>query len=111
LERRLDNIVYRAGLATSRDQARQLVTHGHFLVNERRVNIPSFLVRAGDVVQLKPPAQQKSGLKQILAVTEKQMPPSWIERRDGTVRLLAKPNPQEIEHKLQMHLIVEFYSR
>ncbi len=111
LERRLDNIVFRAGLAASRDQARQLVSHGHFMVNDRSVNVPSFLLRAGDTVKLKAQSMAKTGLKNALAGEGKGKRPAWIDSGNGVVRLLDKPNVQEIEHKIQMHLIVEFYSR
>ncbi|MBI1743515.1 30S ribosomal protein S4 [Candidatus Acetothermia bacterium] len=111
LERRLDNVVYRAGLATSRDHARQLVSHGHFMVNERSVNIPSFLVRTGDVVQVKQQSMAKAGIKSMLGAEQRGRKPSWIDSGNGTIKMLDKPNPQEIEQKIQMHLIVEFYSR
>ncbi|MCS6936742.1 MAG: 30S ribosomal protein S4 [Candidatus Bipolaricaulota bacterium] len=111
LERRLDNVVYRAGLATSRAQARQLVTHGHFMVNERSVNIPSFLVRPGDIIELKPNAYAKPGIKALLEAKPRQSVPAWLERRDGRVQVLDRPKVDQLEHKLQMHLIVEYYSR
>ncbi len=111
LERRIDNIVYRAGLAASRDQARQLVSHGHFMVNNRSVNIPSFLLRTGDLVQVKPQSLPKNGIKNALAAETKGKRLSWIDSGNGTIRLLDKPKVEEIDHKIQMHLIVEFYSR
>jgi small subunit ribosomal protein S4 len=111
LERRIDNIVYRAGLAASRDQARQLVSHGHFTVNNRSVNVPSFLLRTGDLVQVKPQSLPKNGIKKALAAETKGKRLSWIDSGNGTIRLLDKPKVEEIDHKIQMHLIVEFYSR
>jgi small subunit ribosomal protein S4 len=111
LERRIDNVVYRAGLALSRDQARQLVTHGHFFVNQRSVNIPSFLVRPGDIIELKPNALSKQGTKNLLESKPRQSAPAWLERRDGRVQILDRPQVDQLEHKLQMHLIVEYYSR
>jgi small subunit ribosomal protein S4 len=111
LERRLDNVVYRAGLATSRDQARQLVTHGHFLVNDRPVNIPSFLVRPGDVITLRPNSLQKPGIKALLETKARGTVPAWLERADGRVQVLDRPKIDQLEHKLNMQLIIEFYSR
>lgn len=111
LERRLDNIIYRAGLATSRDQARQLVTHGHFTVNDRSVNMPSFLVRPGDIIAIKPNAEKKPGIKALLEAKGRASVPSWLERTDGRIQVLDRPKVDQLEHKLQMHLIVEFYSR
>ncbi|MFN4217892.1 MAG: 30S ribosomal protein S4, partial [Candidatus Bipolaricaulia bacterium] len=111
LERRLDNVVYRAGLATSRDQARQLVTHGHFAVNDRSVNMPSFLVRPGDIIALKPNAVQKPGIKALLEAKGRASIPAWLERADGRIHVVDRPKVDQLEHKLQMHLIVEFYSR
>lgn len=105
LERRLDNVVYRGGLAASRDQARQLVTHGHFAVNGRSVNIPSYLVRPGDVIKLKEAASKVTEAKEEKAV------PSWLAREGGQIRVLEKPHLEELEQQLQTHLIVEFYSR
>ncbi len=111
LERRLDNVIYRAGLATSRDHARQLVTHGHFVVNDRSVNIPSFLVRPGDVIALKPNSAQKPGIKALLDSKGRASIPPWLERTDGRIQVIDRPKVDQLEHKLQMHLIVEFYSR
>jgi small subunit ribosomal protein S4 len=111
LERRLDNVVYRGGLAASRDQARQLVTHGHFSVNDRSVNMPSFLVRPGDIVSLKPHVAQKPGIKTLVEAKGRPSIPTWLERADGRLQVLDRPKVDTLEHKLQMNLIVEFYSR
>ncbi len=111
LERRLDNVIYRAGLATSRDQARQLVTHGHFLVNDHPVNIPSFLVRPGDIITLRPSSAQKPGIKMLMEAKGRGTVPAWLERVDGRIQVLDRPKVEALEHKLNMQLIVEFYSR
>lgn len=111
LERRLDNVVYRGGLAASRDQARQLVTHGHFAVNDRSVNMPSFLVRPGDIVSLKPHVTQKPGIKMLVEAKGRPSIPAWLERADGRLQVLDRPKVDQLEYKLQMNLIVEFYSR
>ncbi len=111
LERRLDNVLYRGGLATSRAQARQLVSHGHVYVNGRRVDVPSFLVRPGDVIAFKPSAMEKKGIQALLSEKPLQQVPSWLERQNGQLRVLDRPKVDEIEHDIQMNLIVEFYSR
>jgi len=112
LERRLDNVVYRGGFAASRDQARQLVTHGHFLVNDLSVNIPSYLVRPGDVIKLKEAALGKAGIKAMMEANRERPMPSWLSREDAQLRVLDKPRiEEEAEQALQTHLIVEFYSR
>lgn len=112
LERRLDNVVYRGGFAASRDQARQLVTHGHFLVNDRGVSIPSYLVRPGDVIRLKEAALGKVGVKAMIEANREKPVPSWLSREDAQIKVLDKPRvEEEAEQALQTHLIVEFYSR
>lgn len=111
LERRLDNVVYRGGFAASRDQARQLVTHGHFTVNQRSVNIPSYLVRPGDVIKLKEAASNKPKMKALVEANRGQRVPSWLAREDAQIKVLDKPRTDELEQQLQTHLIVEFYSR
>lgn len=111
LERRLDNVVFRAGLAQSREQSRQLVGHGHFNVNGRSMDLASYLVNPGDEVTLKQSAQGKAGIKAILEAKSKSNVPAWLERFDGGVRMLETPKVSELEHTLQMNLIVEHYSR
>lgn len=113
LERRLDNAVYRGGLSNSRDQARQLIRHGHLLVNDRKVDIPSYSVKEGDVIAVKENSQGKRGIKGILAEVEarKSPVPAWLEREDSLIRVVGWPDPAEVEHSIQTNLIVEFYSR
>lgn len=111
LERRLDSNVYRGALASSRDQARHLINHGHIWVNGRRVDVPSYLVRSGDIVEFKENSGQKGGIKAILAENEGRSVPSWLERQNGQLRVLDDPIVDEIEQDLDMHLVVEFYSR
>ncbi len=113
LERRLDNVLYRANLANSRDQARQLITHGHIMVNGKPVDIPSFLVREGDVIAFREGSLSKPGIKAILeeAAARKSPLPSWLERTDTQVRVVGEPQPEEVGQDLQMNLIVEYYSR
>jgi small subunit ribosomal protein S4 len=108
LERRLDNVVYRGGLASSRNQARQLINHGHFWINGSVVNIPSYEVREGDVIEFKESSLRKEGIKN-LAKTATNVP-SWLERDNSRLRVVDRPNIEEIKD-LQISLIVEFYSR
>ncbi|NLI00908.1 MAG: 30S ribosomal protein S4 [Chthonomonadales bacterium] len=113
LEMRLDNVVYRLGLAVSRSQARQLVSHRFFTVNGRRVNIPSYQVRPGDVVGVH---ESKNGTAIIKAVREKLHTrglPEWLEfnHNEMTGRILQEPERRMIDTEVQEQLIVEFYSR
>lgn len=113
LERRLDNVVYRLGFAKSRSHARQLVAHGHFLVNGRRTDIPSYLVRVGDEIQLK----ERSRKNQIIAETfeaKKNSVPKWLEVDDKTFRGIVKNLPERkdiTDLNINEQLIVELYSR
>lgn len=109
-ESRLDNIVYSLGWATSRAEARQLVTHGHFLVNGKRVDIPSYLCKAGDVVAIKKASLDSEKFKAILEKTG--TIPAWLEAGDdNTAKIVALPEREQIEVPVEEHLIVEFYSR
>ncbi len=111
LERRLDNVVYRMGLASSRAEARQLVRHNHFAVNGRRVNIPSFLVKPGDVVEVREASRQKPRFKQVAQITSR-LVPAWLEVNSEALRgtVLRLPNRDEIDAPVQEQLIVEYYS-
>ena len=109
-ESRLDNIVYSLGWATSRAEARQLVTHGHFTVNGKRVDIPSYLCKAGDVVAIKKASLDSEKFKAILEKTG--TIPAWLEAGDdNTAKIVALPEREQIEVPVEEHLIVEFYSR
>lgn len=113
LERRLDNVVYRLGFATSRNQARQVVSHGHILVNNRKVNIPSYLVKPQDVVAIGSSSQQMVQIRDALEIAKSRQIPRWLEldaeNMKGTVASL--PAREEIDTDVKEHLIVEFYSR
>ena len=113
LERRLDNVVYRLGLAASRNQARQLVLHGHFTVNGRRVNIPSFLTKPSDVVAVRELSKQSPIFKEVAEnITHKQTV-AWLElsAADFSGKVTRYPAREEIDGAIQEHLIVELYSR
>jgi small subunit ribosomal protein S4 len=113
LERRLDNAVYRLGFASSRRQARQLVTHNHFLVNGERVNIPSYLVEIGDVIQTREKSRSVTVVQEALERSEHKGTPDWLEldtdKQEGVVR--AFPDVEHAATNLQTQLIVELYSK
>ena len=113
LERRLDNVVYRLGLAVSRRQARELVRHGHFLVNGRKLDIPSAVLRAGDVVSVREKSRDVAVLKGNAEVAASRAVPAWLEMsaQDMTGKVVRLPNREEIDVPIQEHLIVELYSR
>ena len=114
LESRLDNVVYRLGLATSRAQARQLVRHGHFTVNGIKVNIPSYLTKVNDVIKVKESSENSAIFKQIIEATENGRPvPTWLESdlQNKSGKIVALPAREEIDLPVQEHLIVELYSK
>jgi len=113
LELRLDNVVYRLGLADSRAQARQLVQHGHFTVNGRRTNIPSYSVRVNDVVGVRPESSRNTYFKLRREALGKRSIPAWLslDEEDLVGRVLTVPTREEIDVSVQERLIVEFYSR
>jgi len=113
LERRLDNVVYRMGLATSRAQGRQFVLHGHFQVNGHKVNIPSYLVKPGHLVEVRPGSREMPALLANLQATAHQTVPSWIEvdRENLRAKILANPQRQDIALPIQEQLVVELYSK
>jgi small subunit ribosomal protein S4 len=113
LESRLDNVVFRLGFARTRREARQAVSHGHICVNGRRVDIPSFRVKAGDVVAVAPKARDMLVIKSALVSSENRQVPSWleldIEKLQGSV--LNLPTRDQIDMDIQEQLIVELYSK
>lgn len=111
LEKRLDNVLFRSGLSISRNQGRQLVSHGHVLVNEKKVNIPSYSVKAGEVVSLDPKAANFIIVKDSLDFNKDSELPSWLERKGTVVKINADPTRDQITEPVDEQLIVEFYSR
>jgi small subunit ribosomal protein S4 len=111
LETRLDNIIYRAGLANSRPQARQLVNHGHFTVNGRKANVPSMELKTSDVVEVK----NNKAKKPFWQNFQLQVPneaPSWLEKvSDYKVKVISEPDPQDLPQEFNIPSIVEYYSR
>jgi small subunit ribosomal protein S4 len=108
LERRLDNTIYRLGFAPTRPMARQLVNHGHVLVNGRKVTIPSYEVKPGETISLGPKAQELGDVQDALAGAT---PPTWLQRDGTTGRVVSLPSPQDFEPYIQPQRIVEYYSR
>jgi small subunit ribosomal protein S4 len=113
LESRLDNVVFRAGFAKSRDMARQLVGHGHFLVNGKRVNIPSYRVRENDVVEVAPKSLELTPMVVARAEVGERVVPAWLEVMPDQMRVLvhALPARAQIDTQVQEQLIVEYYSK
>lgn len=113
LEKRLDNIVFRLGFASSRDQAKQLVSHGNFLVNGKPVNIPSFQLKVGDTVSLKPQKLKKVIFQDIKTKLKKEKIPTWlsldVEKLEG--KILAEPKIEEIAPPVEVASVFEFYSK
>jgi small subunit ribosomal protein S4 len=113
LERRLDNVIYRLGLATSRPQARQLVRHGHFMVNGRKVDIPSFSVKAGDVIVVKGASAQAAVLTHAMEEVKGRGIPEWLQFDPSNLsgRVMSLPTREQINLPVQEQLIVELYSK
>jgi len=113
LERRLDNVVYRLGFADSRAQARQLVRHGHIMLNGRKTDIPSCLVKEGDTISWKPESTKTEYYKQLVQSIEGRSVLSWLslDRQNLAGRVLLLPTPDDIDAKFDGKTIVEFYSR
>ena len=113
VESRLDNVVYRLGFANSRRQARQLVNHGHFTVNGGRVNIPSYLVKTGDVIAVCEKSASNSFFKGLKEADTFVAAPKWLDRDKNTLtgKVIAVPTKADIDFDIAVHLIVELYSK
>jgi small subunit ribosomal protein S4 len=113
LESRLDNVVFRLGFASSRSQARLLVTHGHFTVNGRRTDVPSMLLSEGDVIGVREGSGKLTYFKDLSAYTEKRNAPGWLNRDLAAMAgsVARMPERAEIDGSLDEQLIVEYYSR
>lgn len=113
LERRLDNVVYRLGMAASRKEARQLINHGHFTINGKKASIPSMLIKVGDEIEVKERSKESPKFKEIQAQAGYKTPPDWLELDAENLRgrVLAFPRRDHIEATIAEHLIVELYSR
>lgn len=114
LERRLDNVVFRLGLANTRREARQLVNHGHFTVNGKRVNIPSYLVKTDDVVAVREKSRSSAKFKKIVEDDRFVAAPKWLEKNKNAPlegRVIAMPQRDDIDFDVAVNLIVELYSK
>ena len=113
LERRLDNVVFRMGFANTRREARQLVNHAHFTVNGKRVNIPSYQVKPGDVVAVREKSRTSTKFKTLLEENGKKQCPKWIDKAKDSFegKIIAMPARDDIDYDVAEHLIVELYSK
>ena len=114
VERRLDNVVYRLGFAMTRREARQLVNHGHFAVNGKRVNIPSYLIKAGDVIEVAEKSRSSVKFKRLTGEDAVMVTlPQWLEREKNTLKgtVTKLPAREDIDMPIEEHLIVELYSK
>ncbi len=113
LESRLDNVVYRVGFASSRAEARQLVGHGHYEVNGKRVDIASYLLKAGDVVSICEKSRASEKIKAVVEANSARPVPEWIDvdRNNLSAKIIALPTREQIEAPVEEQLIVEFYSK
>ena len=113
LERRLDNVIYRMGMAESRKEARQLVLHAHFTLNGKKVTIPSLLVKAGDVIAVKETSKDNAKIRTLAEALATKTSPKWIEKdaQNLTCRIVALPQRDDIDFEINEQLIVELYSK
>ena len=113
LESRLDNIVFRMGLALTRREARQLVSHRHFTVNGERVNIPSYRVKEGDVIALYEGSRSSAKFKEVVEQTNGRVVPVWLEpdKANFAAKVVRMPKTEDLDYEVQAHLIVELYSK
>jgi small subunit ribosomal protein S4 len=113
LERRLDNVVYRLGYAESRSQARQLVTHGHFNVNDRRTDVPSMIVRPGDRIEVREGSRKRTYFKDLPPIADARTVPSWLDRDLAGLsgKVVNNPERTDVDTTINDQLIIEYYSR
>ena len=112
-ESRLDNVVYLLGWASSRAEARQLTTHGHYLVNGKKVDIPSYLLKAGDEVSIRQKSRDSEKFKAVLEANASRPVPEWLDKNAEALsaKVVKRPDREQIEVPVEEHLIVEFYSK
>ena len=113
LESRLDNVVFRLGLANTRREARQIVNHGHITVNGKKVDIPSYLVKPGDVVSVREKSKNSVRIKEIVETNANRIIPKWLSMDKNTLtgKVLALATREDIDYEVEVHLIVELYSK
>lgn len=113
LESRLDNVVFRLGLANTRREARQLVNHGHITVNGSKVDIPSYLIKPGDVVAVREKSKSSARIKEIVETNSKRVIPAWLDMNRDTMtgKVIRLSEREDIDYEVEEHLIVELYSK
>lgn len=113
LETRFDNVVYRMGLAPSRNEARQLVLHGHIRLNGKKANIPSIILKVGDVISVREESRSSARIKQLIEELEGAHAPAWLEvdKTNATAKVIALPKREDIDFDFNEQLIVELYSK
>lgn len=113
IEKRADNVIFKAGIAPSRVMARQLVSHGHFLVNDKKINIPSYLVKKGDAIRISPLKLNKKVFQNIKNNLKKSNPPAWIQlnKETGETKIIGEPTIQDAALPADISIALEFYSR
>ena len=112
VERRLDNVVFRLGLAATRREARQLTNHAHFTVNGKKVNIPSYIVKVGDVIAVSDKSKDANRFKALAESDSTVLIPKWLEKNDKlSGKVIALPQRDDIDYPVEEHLIVELYSK
>lgn len=113
LESRLDNVIYRMGLANTRREARQIVNHGHVTINGKRVDIPSYLVKPGEVISLRESSRNADRMKDIVDRNSNRLVPKWIDMNKDTLegKIIALADREDIDFPVEEHLIVEYYSK
>lgn len=113
LETRLDSVVFRLGMALTRREARQLVTHKHFTVNGVRIDIPSYRVKVGDVIELHESSKTSAKFKEVVEQTADRTVPMWLEanKEAFSAKVTRLPNPEDLDYEVAAHLIVELYSK
>ncbi len=113
LETRLDNAIYRLGIAANRNQARQIIGHGHIVVNDKKVNIPSFQLKSGDVIKIKPASKKSKLFSDLETKLKKTQIPGWLnfDVKESTAKILHRPNMDDIKTNINVQMIVEYYSK
>jgi small subunit ribosomal protein S4 len=113
LETRLDNVIYRLGFASSHTQARELVNHGHFLVNDRKVNIPSFQAKIGDIIKIKKTSLKNKFFRDLMEKLKNAQTVSWIhlDPKELTGKILHEPGQNDLPQNINVQMIIEFYSK
>lgn len=113
LESRLDNVVFRMGLAMTRRESRQLVVHGHFNVNGKRVDIPSYRIKVGDVISLRDNSKKSVKFKEIIETTAGRVTPTWLDvnKDEQSAKVIRMPVKEDLDYEIEEHLIVELYSK